>query len=68
MGSGELSTSKSLYTSQNNTNSLFSSFTSPNTPPVNYPEGFQGNEIPIDGEAVAKLVHHRLAMNEELDD
>ncbi|KAG8723600.1 hypothetical protein FRC09_002622 [Ceratobasidium sp. 395] len=43
-------------------------FTSPNTPPVNYPEGFQGNEIPIDGEAVAKLVHHRLAMNEELDD
>jgi len=44
------------------------SFTSPNTPPVNYPEGFQGNEIPIDGEAVAQLVHHRLAMNEELDD
>ncbi|QRV98017.1 transmembrane protein [Ceratobasidium sp. AG-Ba] len=44
------------------------SFTSPNTPPVNYPEGFQGSEIPIDGEAVAKLVHHRLSMNEELDD
>ncbi|KAF8608097.1 hypothetical protein BDV93DRAFT_531287 [Ceratobasidium sp. AG-I] len=43
-------------------------FTSPNTPPVNYPEGFQGNEIPIDGEAVAKLVHHRISMNEELDD
>ncbi|CAE6492007.1 unnamed protein product [Rhizoctonia solani] len=44
------------------------SFTSPNTPPVHYPEGFQGSDIPIDGEAVAKLVHHRLSMSEELDD
>ncbi|KZV84367.1 hypothetical protein EXIGLDRAFT_753895 [Exidia glandulosa HHB12029] len=43
-------------------------FTSPNTPPVNYPEGFQGNEIPIDGRLVAQLCHERLTLAEEADD
>ncbi len=37
-------------------------------PPVAYPEGFQGNEIPIDGEVVAQLVHRRLSLAEEADD
>jgi hypothetical protein len=41
------------------------SFTAPDTPPVNYPEGFQGNEIPIDGKAVAALVHKRLQLGRE---
>jgi hypothetical protein len=35
---------------------------------VAYPEGFQGNEIPIDGELVAELVHKRLSLAEEADD
>jgi len=43
-------------------------FTSPATPPVNYPEGFQGNDIPIDGKLVAKLCLERLSLNDEADD
>ncbi|KAG8925786.1 hypothetical protein FRC00_003623 [Tulasnella sp. 408] len=43
-------------------------FSSPDLPPRAYPEGFQGNEIPIDGEAVANLVIHQLSLNEEADD
>ncbi|OSX63259.1 hypothetical protein POSPLADRAFT_1073979 [Postia placenta MAD-698-R-SB12] len=43
-------------------------FTRPDVPPVNYPEGFQGNEIPIDGAAVARLCHERLTLSEEADD
>lgn len=43
-------------------------FSSPDLPPRAYPEGFQGNEIPIDGEAVANLVIHQLSMNDEADD
>ncbi|KAI0795666.1 hypothetical protein C8Q75DRAFT_863418 [Abortiporus biennis] len=43
-------------------------FTRPDTPPVKYPEGFQGNEIPIDGALVAKLCHERLILAEEADD
>ncbi|KAH9941287.1 uncharacterized protein BXZ73DRAFT_42246 [Epithele typhae] len=43
-------------------------FTRPDVPPVNYPEGFQGNEIPINGEAVARLVQERLTLAEEMDD
>ncbi|GMK58483.1 hypothetical protein CspeluHIS016_0505150 [Cutaneotrichosporon spelunceum] len=39
------------------------SFTYPNTPPVAYPEGFQGNEIPIDGKAVAQLCEQRLLVD-----
>ena len=37
-------------------------------PPVAYPEGFQGNEIPLNGTLVAKLVHERLSLAEEADD
>lgn len=33
-----------------------------------YPEGFQGNSIPIDGALVAELVHERLTLSEEADD
>jgi len=44
------------------------SFTRPDVPPVNYPEGFQGNAIPIDGGAVARLCHERLTLSEEADD
>ena len=43
-------------------------FTSPDVPPVNYPKGFQGNEIPIDGAAVARLCLERLTLSEEADD
>lgn len=43
-------------------------FTRPNVPPVAYPEGFQGNEIPLDGALVAKIVVDRLDLAEELDE
>ncbi|CAL1709260.1 unnamed protein product [Somion occarium] len=43
-------------------------FTRPDVPPVAYPEGFQGNKIPIDAELVARLVHERLTLQEEADD
>ncbi|KAI0777523.1 hypothetical protein BD413DRAFT_467266 [Trametes elegans] len=43
-------------------------FTRPDVPPVAYPEGFQGNEIPIDGTLVAALCHERLTLSEEADD
>ncbi len=43
-------------------------FSGADAPPVAYPEGFQGNEIPIDGEVVAQLVHRRLSLAEEADD
>lgn len=43
-------------------------FTGADVPPVAYPEGFQGNEIPIDGALVARLVHERLSLAEEADD
>jgi hypothetical protein len=39
------------------------SFTYPNTPPVAYPEGFQGNDIPLDGKAVAQLCEQRLLVD-----
>jgi len=45
----------------------FSYFTGAEVPRVAYSEGFQGNEIPIDGELVAKLVHRRLSLAEEAD-
>ncbi|PCH45121.1 hypothetical protein WOLCODRAFT_106109 [Wolfiporia cocos MD-104 SS10] len=44
------------------------SFTRPDVPPVNYPEGFQGNSIPVDGAAVARLCRERLTLSEEADD
>ncbi|KAF8889235.1 hypothetical protein CPB85DRAFT_1231542, partial [Mucidula mucida] len=44
------------------------SFTSPGVPLPAYVEGFQGNAIPIDGEAVARLVRDRLSLTMEDDD
>ncbi|KXN85218.1 hypothetical protein AN958_11493 [Leucoagaricus sp. SymC.cos] len=35
-------------------------FTHPNIPHVDYPEGFQGNKIPIHGPTVAKLIEDRI--------
>ncbi|KAJ7043848.1 hypothetical protein C8F04DRAFT_1070648 [Mycena alexandri] len=43
-------------------------FTSPDIPLPAYPEGFQGNSIPLDGEAVAALCIHRLRLEGEVDD
>ncbi|KAI0819451.1 hypothetical protein BC628DRAFT_1332737 [Trametes gibbosa] len=43
-------------------------FTRPDVPPVAYPEGFQGNSIPLDGALVAELCHERLTLAEEADD
>ncbi|KAH0829221.1 hypothetical protein J3R83DRAFT_2785 [Lanmaoa asiatica] len=37
-------------------------FTNPEVPPVKYPEGFQGNSIPLNGEIVAKLCSERLQL------
>lgn len=47
---------------------VYRSFTSPEIPPVNYPEGFQGEAIPIDGTAVARLCHQRLSLEDSADD
>jgi len=44
------------------------SFTSPNLPVNAYPEGFQGNSIPIDAEAVGRLTYDRLTLSLEVDD
>ncbi|KAF9462986.1 hypothetical protein BDZ94DRAFT_1259819 [Collybia nuda] len=44
------------------------SFTSPGLPDPKYVEGFQGNSIPLDGEAVARLCHERLTLTSEVDD
>ncbi|KAJ7164692.1 hypothetical protein C8R43DRAFT_946492 [Mycena crocata] len=43
-------------------------FTSPDLPLPAYPEGFQGNSIPLDGEAVADLCIQRLTLEDEVDD
>jgi len=43
-------------------------FTSPDLPLPSYPEGFQGNEIPLDGAAVAELCIQRLMLEAEVDD
>ena len=42
-------------------------FTSPAFPSRNYPEGFQGNAIPIDGAAVARLCVQRITLAAEVD-
>jgi hypothetical protein len=39
------------------------SFTAPDTPKIAYPEGFQGNEIPLNGKAVADLITQRLLVD-----
>ena len=46
----------------------FRAFTRPNVPQVAYPEGFQGNEIPLDGALVARICQERLTLMEELDE
>ena len=46
----------------------YSAFTRPDVPKVAYPEGFQGNSIPIDGALVARLCHERITLSEEADD
>jgi len=43
-------------------------FTSPGFPPRKYPEGFQGNAIPIDGAAVARLCVGRITLAIEPED
>jgi hypothetical protein len=43
-------------------------FTRPNVPQVDYPPGFQGNEIPLDGALVAKVIVDRLELAEEMDE
>ena len=43
-------------------------FTSPGFPRPKYVEGFQSNEIPIDGEAVAQLCVDRISLISEVDD
>lgn len=35
--------------------------TYPNKPDVDYPEGFQGNEIPVYGPGIAQLIEDRVA-------
>ncbi|KAI6116078.1 hypothetical protein F5141DRAFT_1100982 [Pisolithus sp. B1] len=40
-------------------------FTSAELPHVAYPEGFQGNSIPVDGSAIAKLCRERLSIKSE---
>ncbi|KAF9485879.1 hypothetical protein BDN70DRAFT_970009 [Pholiota conissans] len=43
-------------------------FTSPSLPIPRYVDGFQGNEIPINADAVVNLCIHRLSLEEEVDD
>ncbi|KAJ3546343.1 hypothetical protein NM688_g5529 [Phlebia brevispora] len=43
-------------------------FTRPDVPRVAYPDGFQGNSIPIDGTLVARICQERLTLSEEADD
>lgn len=38
-------------------------FSSPDLPPLFVPDGFQGNDIRIDGEVVAQLCHERLSQD-----
>lgn len=47
---------------------ISSRFTSPGFPPRKYPEGFQGNAIPIDGAAVARLCVGRITLAIEPED
>jgi len=40
-------------------------FTAPDLPDVSYPDGFQGNAIPLDGDVVARLCHERLSLPDD---
>eukprot|EP00914_Ancora_sagittata_P000776 GHVO01002114.1.p1 GENE.GHVO01002114.1~~GHVO01002114.1.p1 ORF type:complete len:241 (-),score=13.23 GHVO01002114.1:116-739(-) len=42
--------------------------TAPNFPPPKYPDGFQGNAIPVDGRTVANLVRNRIGAAGEVDE
>lgn len=43
-------------------------FTRPDIPTrPNYPEGFQGSDIPLDGAVVARLVQKRLSLGADVD-
>jgi len=68
MGSGETGLSQTDVALSTRAHVAYSYFTGAEVPRVAYPEGFQGNEIPIDGELVAKLVHRRLSLAEEAVD
>ena len=68
MGSGETGMSESDVALSSRAHAA-QLFTGAEVPRVAYlSRGFQGNEIPIDGELVAKLVHRRLSLAEEADD
>lgn len=43
-------------------------FAHPLLPPVAYPDGFQGNDIPLDGKAVAQLCEQRLLVDKPTED
>lgn len=48
---------------------MLSTFTRPNVPQFpDYPEGFQGNDIPLDGAVVARLVQKRLTLEPDTSD
>jgi len=67
MGSGETGMSRSDAALSSRAHAAYSYFTGTEVPRVAYPEGFQGNEIPIDSELVAKLMQRRLSLAEEAD-
>lgn len=48
--------------------SLRRAFTRPNVPQIAYPEGFQGNAIPLSAAVVSRIVVDRLNLAEELDE
>jgi len=68
MGSGQTGISQSNVALSSRAYAAYSYFTGAEVPRVAYPEGFQGNEVSIDGELVAKLVHRGLSLREEADD
>lgn len=47
---------------------LCRTFTNPDIPLAAYPEGFQGNSIPVDGKVVARLCLERLGLSNAADD
>ena len=68
MASGEAGTRFLFFPSSSRPHRVHSYFTGGDTPPVAYPEGFQGDEIPIDGAEVARIVHEKLSLAEQADD
>lgn len=66
--SGIPSKCTSLYLFFAQISHVLRTFTSPGLPLPEYVEGFQGNEIPIDADAVIRLCVERLALSNEIDD